>query len=151
MKYFKPTLTVVNLSAVDSCHQNYTGYLQALHQADHSVGWLWNYIQTTIPEMANNTVMLVAPECGRDLYPNPIKDNNNYFAYDHSDANSLRTFTSIIGGTTPAGLVKGDPTTPVGLNTNVVPTIAEVLGIKNQVVGSGFLAPGTQSFYDLMS
>jgi hypothetical protein len=151
MKYFKPTLTVVNLSAVDSCHQNYTGYLQALHQADHSVGWLWNYIQTQIPEMANNTVMLVAPECGRDLMPNPIKDNNNYFAYDHSDANSLRTFTSIIGGNTPAGLVKGDANTPIGLNTNVVPTIAEVLGIKNQVVSSGFLAPGTQSFYDLMT
>lgn len=150
MKYFTPTLTVVNLGAVDGCHQNYTGYLQALHQADHSVGWLWNYIQTQIPAMANNTVMLITPECGRDLNPNPIRDVNNYYSYDHSDANSLRTFTSIIGGNTPAGVVKGDPNNPIGYNTNVVPTIAEILGIKSQVVNAGFLAPGTQSFYDLL-
>jgi len=151
MKYFTPTLTVVNMGAVDGCHQNYTGYLQALHQADHSVGWLWNYIQTQIPTMANNTVMIIAPECGRDLNPNPIRDGNNYYSYDHSDANSLRTFTSIIGGNTPANLIKGDPNNPVGINGNVVPTIAEVLGIKSQVMNSGFMATGVQSFYDLMA
>lgn len=151
MKYFKPTLTVVNMGAVDSCHQNYTGYLQALHQADHTVGWLWNYIQTQIPEMSGNTVMMVVPECGRDLNPNPIRDSNNYYSYDHSDANSLRTFASLVGPGTPAGLVKGDPNNPVGINANVVPSIADVLGIKNQVMNSGFMASGVQSFYDLMS
>ncbi len=155
MKYFKPTLTVVNLGAVDQCHQNYTGYLQALHQADHSVGWLWNYIQTQIPEMAGETIMIVAPECGRDLFPNPIKDDNNYFAYDHSDANSLRTFTSLVGPTIPQGIVKGSPSQQVGMNTNVVPTIAEILGIKDDVMNAGFLYNGplgqTKSFYELMS
>lgn len=155
MKYFKPTLTVVNLGAVDSCHQSYTSYLQALHQADHSVGFLWNYIQTQIPEMANNTIMIIAPECGRDLNPNPIRDTNNLYAYDHSDANSLRSFTSLIGGDIPQGLVKGDPNNPVGLNTNVVPTIAEILGIKQNVINAGFLYNGglgqTKSFYELMS
>jgi hypothetical protein len=155
LKYFKPTLTVLNLGAVDTCHQNYTSYLQALHQADHSVGFLWNYIQTQIPEMANNTIMLITPECGRDLNPNPIKDNNNYFAYDHSDANSLRSFASMIGGDIPQGLIKGDPNNPVGLNTNVVPTIAEILGIKQNVINAGFLYNGslgqTKSFYELMT
>lgn len=151
MKYFKPTLTVVNMGAVDNCHQNYSAYLQALHQADHSVGWLWNYIQTQIPEMAGQTIMMVAPECGRDLNPNPIKDINSYFSYDHSDSNSLRAFTSLIGGDIPANLVKGDPNNPIGYNANVVPTIAEVLGIKNQVTNSGFMAPGVKSFYELMS
>jgi len=154
IKYFKPTLTVVNLGAVDQCHQNYTGYLQALHQADHCVGWLWNYIQTEIPEIANNTIMLVSPECGRDLYPNPIKDDNNLFAYDHSDANSRRTFASLIGANIPQGLVKGGDNNTVGMNTNVVPTIAEILGIKDQVMNSGFMYNGplgqTQSFYDLL-
>lgn len=154
LKHFKPTLTVVNLGAVDACHQNYTSYLQALHQADHSVGFLWNYIKTQIPEMANDTIMIIAPECGRDLNPNPIKDNNNYFAYDHSDANSLRIFTSMVGGDVPQGLIKGDPNNQIGLNTNVVPTIADILGIKDDVVNAGFLYNGalgqTRSFYELM-
>ncbi|MCX8081404.1 MAG: hypothetical protein N3F09_09220 [Bacteroidia bacterium] len=155
LKYFKPTLTAVILSNVDQCHQSYTGYLRALHQADHSVGWLWNYIQTQIPEMAGKTVMLITPECGRDLYPNPIKDQNNYFAYDHSDANSLRTFASMIGVNVPQGIVKGNENQPVGLNINVVPTIAELLGIKDQVVNAGFLYNGpfgqAKSFFELLS
>lgn len=155
LKYFKPTLTVVNIGAVDACHQNYTSYLKALHEADHAVGFLWNYIQTQIPEMANNTIMMLTPECGRDLNPNPIRDQNNLYAYDHSDANSLRTFASLIGGNIPQGLVKGDENTPIGLNTNVVPTIAEILGIKNDVTSAGFLYNGsmgqTKSFYDLMT
>ena len=154
LKYFKPNLTVVNLGAVDTCHQNYTDYLRALHAADHSVGFLWDYIQTQIPEMSNNTIMLVTPECGRDLNPNPIKDANNFYAYDHSDANSLRTFASMIGADVPQGLVKGSGTNPIGLNTNVVPTIADILGIKQNVINAGFLYNGslgqTQSFYDLM-
>lgn len=155
LKYFKPTLTVLNIGAVDACHQNYTSYLKALHEADHSVGFLWDYIQTQIPEMANNTIMIVTPECGRDLNPNPIKDTNNFYAYDHSDANSLRTFASLIGGDIPQGLVKGDESNPIGLNTNVVPTIAEILGIKSNVVNAGFLYNGsmgqTKSFYELMA
>ncbi|MBL7918602.1 MAG: hypothetical protein JNM96_09395, partial [Bacteroidia bacterium] len=77
------------------------------------------------------------------------------YAYDHSDANSLRSFTSLIGGDIPQGLVKGDPNNPVGLNTNVVPTIAEILGIKQNVINAGFLYNGglgqTKSFYELMS
>lgn len=154
LKYFKPTLTAVILSDVDQCHVNYTGYLRALHRADHSVGWLWNYIQTQIPEMAGDTVMLITPECGRDLYPNPIHDGNNYFAYDHSDANSLRTFASLIGTNVPQGIVKGGPGQKIGMNINVVPTIAEILGIKNAVVNAGFLYNGTygqcKSFFELL-
>ena len=151
IKQFKPTLTVLNLNAVDTCHSNYTEYLKALHAADHSVGFLWDYITTQIPGMdASNTVMIVTPECGRDLNANPIKDVNNYYAYDHSDANSQRAFASLIGGNVPAGLVKGDELTQIGLTTNVVPTVAEILGIKASVMGAGFLTPGTQSFYDLM-
>ena len=74
MKWFKPAVTVVNMSSVDGCHSNFTGYLRSLHRADHGVAHLWNYIQTQIPEMANNTVMVVIPECGRNLNPNPIID-----------------------------------------------------------------------------
>lgn len=152
MKYFEPTLTVVNLSAVDTCHQNYTGYLQNLHAADHAVGFLWDYIQNNIPGMKNDTVMIVTPECGRDFNPNPIQDTTNgYYSYDHSDSNSQRAWCSLIGADIPQGLVRGDANNQIGLTTNVVPTIAEILGIKTEVVNAGFLAPGTKSFYELLS
>jgi hypothetical protein len=150
LKYFTPTLTVVNIGEVDSCHQSYTNYLRALHRADHSVGFLWNYIQTQIPTMSGNTIMIVVPECGRDLNANPIKDDNNYRAYDHSDANAQRAFCSLVGGNIPTNHVRGDENNVIGLSTNVVPTIAEILGIKQNVVNAGFLAPGTKSFYELM-
>ena len=41
IRRFKPTLTVVNLSSVDGCHSDFTGYLRSLHRADHAVGFLW--------------------------------------------------------------------------------------------------------------
>ena len=72
MSWFKPTITVVNLSNVDTCHSNFTRYLQALHRADHGVAHMWNYIQTQIPEMAGDTAMIIIPEHGRNLNPNPI-------------------------------------------------------------------------------
>ena len=84
MKYFKPKITVLNLGNVDGCHGNFSGYLRALHRADHGLGWLWNYIQTEIPEMAGKTIMLATPECGRNLNPNPIQDENDWYGYDHS-------------------------------------------------------------------
>ncbi len=149
LSWFKPNLTVVNLGAVDSCHSNFTGYLGALHRADHGVAHLWNHIQS-INGMAGNTIMIVAPECGRDDIPNVILDINDWSSYDHSDSNSLRVFTSMVGPGVQADHVVGSETNPIGMNTNCVPTIAEILGIKSQVMNAGFLAQGTQSFFDLM-
>lgn len=148
MKTFKPALTVVNMDAVDGCHSNFTGYLRALHRADHAVGYLWNYIQTQIPEMAGNTIIMVSPEHGRNLNPNPIQDENDWFAYDHSDQNSLRTFSLMAGPNVPSNLSVGTPTNPVGLAMDHVLTIAEVLGCKNEVASSGLLASGVQSLFD---
>ena len=150
MKWFTPNLTVVTLNDVDGCHSNFTSYLKALHRADHAVGYLWNYIQTQIPAMANNTTMIISPECGRDLNPNVIKDTNLWRGFDHSDSNSKRVFTSMIGPGIPQNHVVGSETNPVGTNTDIVPTIAEILGVKNDVLNAGFLYPGTQSFFDQM-
>ena len=62
------------LSNVDGCHAGFTSYLQSLHSADHAVGHLWDYIQNNIPEMSGNTSIIVAPEHGRNLESNNIKD-----------------------------------------------------------------------------
>jgi len=148
MKWFTPSLTVVNMGAVDGCHSNFTGYLGALHRADHGVAHLWNYIQNNIPTMAGNTIMIVSPECGRDKTPNVIKDTNLWGSFDHSDTNALRVFTSMVGPGVPADYKVGSSTNPKGLNTDCVPTIAEILGIKSQVVNAGLLAGGTTSMFD---
>jgi hypothetical protein len=148
IRKFKPTLTVVNLSQVDGCHSNFTGYLRSLHRADHAVGHLWNFIQTQVPDMAGETVIVVSPEHGRNLQPNPIRDENDWFAYDHSDGNSLRTFSLLAGKGVPQNLVVGGENNPIGSATDHVLTIADILGIKNEVQFSGLLAPGSMSLFD---
>ena len=65
-------------------------------RADHAVGHLWDHIQS-IPEMAGNTTLILTPECGRNLQPNNILDENDWRAYDHSDENSMRIFTMMAG------------------------------------------------------
>jgi len=147
MKWFKPTLTVVNLSAVDSCHSDYTGYLRALHRADHAVGHIWNQIQQ-IPEMAGNTSLIVTPECGRNLNPNPIKDENDWLAFDHSDANTQRVFTQMVGPGIPFNTVIGGTGNQIGETADNCPTIAEILGFKSDVTGSGLISGTAQSLFD---
>jgi len=150
MRWFKPALTVVNMSNVDGCHSDFTGYLSNLHRADHGLGHIWDCVQS-IPEMAGNTMLIAMPECGRNLEPNSIKDSNQWYAYDHSDTNARRVFGVMAGPGVPSNLQLGSEQTPIGLTTDAVPTIAEILGgpsMKNQVLGSGFIAPGSESWFD---
>lgn len=149
-KWFKPNLLAINMSAVDGCHSDFTGYLKALHRADHAVAHIWNYIQTQVPEMAGNTAIILAPECGRNLNHNPIKDENDWYAFDHSDQNSLRVFGMMAGPSIPSNLTVGSNVQPVGNTVDVVPTIAEILGFKNEVVSSGLLASDSLSWFERM-
>ena len=148
LKYFKPALTVVNLTGVDTCHSSFSNYVAALHRADHAVGHLWNLIQNEIPEMANNTVIIATPECGRNEQPNAILDINDWRSFDHSDENSLRVFTMMAGGATPENLIIGGEGNPVGYTSDTMLTVADILGVKNDVLNSGLLASGTLSLYD---
>lgn len=148
LKWFKPTVTVINLNNVDGCHADFTGYLKALHRADHAVGHLWNFIQTQIPEMAGNTVIMAAPECGRNLNHNPIKDYNEWFAYDHSDANAQRVFGMMAGPGIQQNLVVGSETNPVGAIHDCVLTVGEILGIKGDIQSAGLVAGDSLSLFD---
>ena len=149
MKRFKPTLTVVYLSNVDSCHANFTSYLKSLHAGDHALGHLWDYIQNQIPEMANNTSIIISPEHGRNLEPNNIKDANAFWGYDHSDANSRRIFNLIAGPGIDSNLSIGSESNGVGDIVNITPTIAEILGFKDDVINSG-LVYNNNSLFDLI-
>lgn len=148
LRVFKPKLLVVNLSNIDGCHSNFTGYLQSMHRADHAVGFFWNYIQTQIPEMAGKTIMAYAPECGRNEQHNPIKDENDWYGYDHGDANSLRVFGGIVGENIPSDLVIGSESNQVGKVTDFTLTIADIFGIKDQVSAAGLLDPEAMSLFD---
>ena len=148
LDYFKPALTVVNLDDVDTCHSNFSGYVSNLHRADHAVGHLWNYIQNEIPEMANNTIIIATPECGRNLEPNAILDSNDWRSFDHSDENSLRIFSLMAGPSVPSGLIVGGEGNPIGLASDSMLTVADILGVKNSVLDGGMLAAGTLSLFD---
>ncbi|MEO0468736.1 MAG: hypothetical protein AAF206_03875 [Bacteroidota bacterium] len=148
MKRFKPNLTVVNFNNVDSCHASFTGYLRALHRADHGVGFLWDYIQREIPEMANDTIMMVMPECGRNLDPNPIRDENNWFGFDHNDAHSRRIFGMMVGPNVPQDLAVGNENNPVGISADAALTIAHIMGIRDQVGNAGLVNSNSRSLFD---
>ena len=140
LKEFKPRMLALNMSQVDGCHSNFTGYLRALHRADHITAWLWQYIQNNIPEMANDTIFMVAPECGRNLNPNPIIDENDWFAYDHSDYNARRVWSLMLGKNVPTTTV-GSESNAIGRLTDIVPTIADIFGVYDDVKGSGYIDP----------
>lgn len=85
IQQFTPELLVVNMQDVDICHTQYTTYCNNLRKADYAVAHLWNFIQNT-PGMANNTIMIVAPEHGRNNVPNSIVDSYGKYALDHTAA-----------------------------------------------------------------
>ena len=148
LKRFKPTLSVVYLSSVDVCHSNFTSYLRNLHRADHGVGHLWDFIQNQIPEMSGKTAIILAPEQGRNLESNNIVDANGFKAYDHSDQNTRRVFGIMAGPGIPSSLPSiGNEQNPVGDLLNITPTIAEILGFKEQLPG---LTAPNQSLFDLI-
>ncbi|NNC96050.1 MAG: hypothetical protein HKN92_10845 [Chitinophagales bacterium] len=149
MKWFEPTLTVINMNSIDSCHSSFTSYLRNLHRCDHGVGHIWNYIQTQIPAMSGNTMVLIIPEHGRNLDPNPIIDGNNFKAFDHdSDPNSRRIFSMMAGPGIDANLVKGSESNPIGDASDALLTVADALGIKNEVISEGLIDGAAQSFFD---
>src|SRR5262249_14353939 len=54
LNQFKPSVMVVSLFDVDTCHTDYNGYLLNQQIADACVAHLWDYIQST-PGLANET------------------------------------------------------------------------------------------------
>jgi hypothetical protein len=143
IKAFKPELLVVNMQDVDVCHFEYTQYANNLRKADYAVAQLWNTIQQT-PGMTNNTVLIVAPEHGRNYYPNTSIDAYGRAAIDHTaptDPNftgdplqqmAREIFCLVVG---PAGVVKQNQviTTQIGESIEIVPAIANCLGFDSGI------------------
>lgn len=128
LQEFKPELLVVNMFGVDVAHTNFTQYCDNLRRADWAVAHLWDTIQNT-PGLANDTLLVVAPEIGRNANPNTIADANGRLALDHTtdDAVSREIFCLMLG---PSGVIKSNEvvTQVTGESIDIVPTIADALG-----------------------
>ena len=143
IKTFKPELLVVNMQDVDVCHFKYTEYANNLRKADYAVAQLWNTIQQT-PGMMNDTVLIVAPEHGRNFYANTSVDAYGRSALDHTaptDPNfngdpKLQTareiFCLVVG---PPNVVVQNQVinTVMGESTEIVPAIANMLGFDTAI------------------
>lgn len=131
---FRPELLVVNMQDVDVCHSNFTQYAAALRAADYALAHLWQTIQST-PGMANNTILIAAPEHGRNQQPNTLIDGYGRYAIDHtSDAMSREIFCLVVGP--PGKVVQNQTITQqVGQSIDIVPTVAHILGFHDQVAG----------------
>jgi hypothetical protein len=143
IKTYKPELLVVNMQDVDICHFNYTQYANNLRKADFAVAHLWNTIQST-PGMANDTILIIAPEHGRNFYGNTSIDIYGRNAIDHTaptdpnftgDPNlqMAREIFCLIAG--PPGVVKQGQVfnSIMGESTEIVPAIAHILGFDNAI------------------
>ena len=145
IKTFKPELLVVNMQDVDVCHFNYTDYANNLRKADYAVAQLWNTIQQT-PGMADDTILIVAPEHGRNFYGNTSVDAYGRRALDHTAPNdpefsgdpnlqmAREIFCLIVGP--PNKVVQGQViNTIMGESTEIVPAIANILGFDSAIPG----------------
>ena len=132
LEEFKPELLVVNMQGVDICHSNFTQYCDNLRKADFALYQLWNSIQQ-IPEMRDNTLLIAAPEHGRNLEPNTVIDGYGRFAIDHTNTDTAREIFCMILG--PQGIVNQNNSisSVAGESIDVVPTIARALGFYDDI------------------
>ncbi len=139
---FKPELLVVNMQDVDIGHFNFSQYANNLRKADWAAAHLWNFIQNT-PGMANDTVLVIAPEHGRNYNPNTAVDAYGRLALDHTapadgtsgDQMAREIFCMVLGPPTVVkqGLVINSVS---GESTEIVPVIANLLGFDSNIPGS---------------
>ena len=148
IKTFKPELMVVNMQDVDVCHFQFSQYANNLRKADFAVAQLWNTIQST-PGMADDTVLIIAPEHGRNFYGNTSVDAFGRTALDHTAPNdpdfsgdpnltmAREIFCLVVG---PPSVVKQNQVfnTLMGQSTEIVPAIANLLGFDD-AIPSGYL------------
>lgn len=135
MKEFKPELMVINMTDIDIGHFDFTKYINAIGLADYALYKLWDAIQST-PGMANDTILVVVPEHGRNQDPNSLVDAYGRYALDHTnDMMSREIFCLMLGPNVKQGQVINLPSNNpgIGQSVDVVPTIAHILGFDNEI------------------
>jgi hypothetical protein len=132
MQEFKPELMVINMQDIDIAHFDYTKYANNIRLADFALYKLWEAIQAT-PGMSNDTVLIVAPEHGRNQQPNSVIDIYGRYALDHNNDQMSREIFCLLAG--PSGIVKQGQVISAtqGESVDIVPTIANILGFDSEI------------------
>ncbi|MGC6471204.1 MAG: alkaline phosphatase family protein [Flavobacteriales bacterium] len=134
IKEFQPELLVVNMQNVDAAHDDTTDYLNNLKRADYALAHLWQTIQNT-PGM-ENTILIAAPEHGRNLETNGVVDSFGREGTDHTgDDMSREVFCMMLGHQTDAFVNSGLSVNADCETIDIVPTIANILGFDNDIPG----------------
>jgi len=129
---FEPSLLVVNMQETDIGHSNFTKMCNALNKADYCVAKIWETIQNN-PNLKDSTLLIAAPEFGRNKTSNTIQDEFGRFAVDHTgDENSKEIFCLVLG---PDNIIKKNEiiTSNKAETIDILPTIAHSLGFLNSV------------------
>ena len=131
---FQPELLIVNMQDSDIGHSNFTQYCNNMRKADFALSQLWNTIQTT-PKLKDDTILIVAPEFGRNSRPNTLIDAFGRFAVDHTGDESSKEIFCLIAG--PENVVMQNQViqSQIGETIDIVPTIAHILGFKYELPG----------------
>jgi hypothetical protein len=133
LKEFKPELLVVNMQDIDAGHGSFTAYCNNIRIADYGLYKLWQTIQQTW-ELANDTILIVVPEHGRNKDPNTIRDQYGRYAVDHTgDEISKRIFCLITGP--PNVIAQGRIISEEkGSSIDIARTIANILGFDDRMI-----------------
>lgn len=137
LRTFKPELCVVNMTETDVCHRNFSQYCNNLQKADYAAAHLWQTIQS-IPEMANDTILIIAPEHGRDWEANSIVDEYGRYAIDHGGDDGSNEIFCMVAGPSDKVYQNNIINAIQGESIDIVPTIAHILGFYQDIPG-GFL------------
>jgi hypothetical protein len=85
--------------------------------------------------MADDTVLIVVPDHGRNEKTNTIADKYGNYALDHSDASSSREIFCLIAG--PQNIIRQNTVLTANdgkfESIDIVPTIADLLGFYKQI------------------
>jgi len=132
MQEFAPELLVIDLQGADIAHSNYTQYCNAIQRYDFMLGYLWKTIQNT-PGMANNTLLIVTPEFGRDYTSNSITDINNKGGVNHGNDETSQEIFCLLAG--PKHIIKQEQViiAQAGESIDIAPTIAYALGFYDAI------------------
>ena len=138
IQQYQPELLVVNMQDVDVCHFEFTKYADNMRKADYAVAHLWNTIQAT-PGMVDDTILIIAPEHGRNLNGNTSIDMYGRAALDHTasidgtgDQMARDIFCMVLG---PSSVVKPNQVfnNQLGESIEIVPAIANILGFDSAI------------------
>ncbi len=132
LETFLPSLLVVNIQDSDIGHSNFTDYCKNLYKADYALAKLWNTIQNN-PALKDNTVLIAAPEFGRNANSNSLIDSNGRYAVDHTgDSQSTKIFCLLAG---PKDVIHQNKvvTEKYGETIDIIPTIAHLMGFEDKI------------------